>query len=110
MKAASYMNAVNLTADQFGHALKSVFPYSDNESQTKKAKVEKRRSGAMEVFLTSPALEKSRGSVWAGYLAVAIYMDEQFAPPELHFDEAKEVRKAKKSAWEVLSKYYIANK
>ena len=110
VKAASYMNAVNLTADQFGHALKSVFPYSDNESQTKKAKVEKRRSGAMEVFLTSPALEKSRGSVWAGYLAVAIYMDEQFAPPELHFDEAKEVRKAKKSAWEVLSKYYIANK
>jgi hypothetical protein len=110
VKTASYMNAVDLTPEQFGNSLKSVFTYSDNESELKKAKVEKYRSGVMNVFLTSPALERSRGSVWAGYLAVALYMDEQFAPPELYFDEAPEVRKAKRAAWEVLSKHYMEYK
>jgi hypothetical protein len=110
VKTASYMNAVDLTPEQLGDYLKSVFTYSDNESELKKAKVEKYRSGVMNVFLTSPVLEKSRGSVWAGYLAVALFMDKQSSPPELYIDEALEVRKAKRLAWEVLSKHYIQYK
>jgi hypothetical protein len=102
--ASQELAIVELSTSGMQEILKNLFVKSDNMSQEKQLKIEETRRNILSIFKVDPKLDNIRGTAWAGYLAVTLYLDQRQGDFAKAFSLPATDWKTKDRAWELICK------
>jgi hypothetical protein len=102
--ASQELGTLELSTSDMQAILKNLFVKSDNLPEKKQLEIEETRRNILTIFKMDPKLDLFRGTAWAGYLSVTLYLDSSQGDFTKAFSLPAEDWKIKDRAWDMICK------
>lgn len=105
LRASELLGEFDMSDDQLEQVLKAIFKLSDDMGEKKQDKIRGERSAILDIFRNDDRLSRVKGTAWAAYLSVSIYLDSKMP----HFSHAYSMTQVSKNikskAWEEICNF-----